>query len=97
LLDSASLELDLLTRRATRGGSDLDLAHREFDVLAYLVRHKNEPVTREMLGRDVWKEPGYALTNVIEVYINLLRKKVEVAGQPPHIVTLRGVGYRLEE
>jgi DNA-binding response OmpR family regulator len=97
VLRAGPLELDLLTRRATRGGADLELAHREFEVLAYLVRHKNEPVTREMLGRDVWKEPGYALTNVIEVYINLLRKKVEVAGEPPHIVTLRGVGYLLKD
>jgi DNA-binding response OmpR family regulator len=97
VLRAGPLELDLLTRRATRGSTDLDLAHREFEVLAYLVRHKNEPVTREMLGRDVWKEPCYALTNVVEVYINLLRKKAEVAGQPPRIVTLRGVGYRLEE
>jgi DNA-binding response OmpR family regulator len=93
----ADLELDLLRHRATRAGVDLDLTHREFDVLEYLIRHKNEPVTREMLGLDVWKEPGYAYTNVIEVYINLLRKKIEIAGRPPHIVTHRGVGYSLQE
>jgi two-component system OmpR family response regulator len=91
------LELDLLRRRATRDGVEIDLAHREFEVLEYLVRHKNEPVTRDMLGRDVWKEPCYAYTNVIEVYINLLRKKVEIAGRSPRIVTLRGVGYSLQE
>jgi two-component system, OmpR family, copper resistance phosphate regulon response regulator CusR len=92
-----NLELDLLRRRATRDGVEVVLAHREFEVLEYLVRHKNEPVTREMLGTDVWKEPSYALTNVIEVYINLLRKKVEIAGRSPRIVTLRGVGYSLRE
>jgi two-component system OmpR family response regulator len=91
------LELDLLRRRVTRDGVEINLTHREFDVLEYLVRHKNEPVTREMLGLDVFKEPGYAYTNVIEVYINLLRKKVEMAGGSPRIVTLRGVGYRLQE
>jgi two-component system OmpR family response regulator len=91
------LELDLLLRRATRAGVEINLTHREFEVLAYLVRHKNEPVTREMLGLDVFQEPGYAYTNVIEVYINLLRKKVEVAGRSPRIVTLRGVGYSLRE
>ena len=91
------LELDLLRQRATRDGVAISLTHREFDVLEYLVRHKNEPVTREMLGLEVFQEPGYAYTNVIEVYINLLRKKVEVAGRSPRIVTLRGVGYCLQE
>ena len=91
------LELDLLRRRATRNGVEISLTNREFEVLEYLVRHKNDPVTREMLGLDVFKEPGYAYTNVIEVYINLLRKKVEIAGQSPRIVTLRGVGYSLQE
>ena len=91
------LELELLHRRATRDGTEINLTRREFDVLTYLVRHKNEPVTRDMLGLEVFQEPGYAYTNVIEVYINLLRKKVEVAGRSPRIVTLRGVGYRLQE
>jgi DNA-binding response OmpR family regulator len=96
-LRAGDLELDLLKRRAMRSGEAIELTQREFEVLEYLMRHKNEPVTREMLGLEVWKEPGYAYTNVIEVYINLLRKKIEVAGQPPQIVTLRGVGYSLEE
>jgi len=97
ILRAGELELDLLRRRATREGTEISLTHREFEVLEYLVRHKNEPVTREMLGLDVWKEPGYVYTNVIEVYINLLRKKIEVAGRPPRIVTLRGVGYLLKD
>jgi DNA-binding response OmpR family regulator len=97
VLRAGELELDLLRRRVTRGGVETVLLPREFEVLEYLVRHKNEPVTREMLGLEVWKEPGYAGTNVIEVYINLLRKKIEAAGRPPRIVTLRGVGYCLQE
>jgi two-component system OmpR family response regulator len=97
ILRAGELELDLLRRRVTRGGIDIPLVPREFEVLEYLVRHKNEAVTREMLGLDVWKEPCYAQTNVIEVYINLLRKKVEVPGRAPRIVTLRGVGYSLQE
>ena len=59
--------------------------------------HKNAHVTREMLGREVWKEPGYALTNVIDVYINLLRRKVERPGKRPLIHTVRGVGYSLRD
>jgi DNA-binding response OmpR family regulator len=97
VLRAVDLELDLLKRRASRKGKWIELSNREFEVLEYLLRHKNEPVTREMLGLDVFKEPGYAYTNVIEVYINLLRKKIEIAGQPPRIVTLRGVGYSLQE
>jgi DNA-binding response OmpR family regulator len=97
ILRAGDLELDLLKRRVTRRGGVVELNNREFEVLAYLMRHKNEPVTREMLGLDVFKEPCYAYTNVIEVYINLLRKSVEVAGQSPQIVTLRGVGYSLQE
>jgi two-component system copper resistance phosphate regulon response regulator CusR len=97
VLRAGDLELDLLKRRVTRAGAEVNLTLREFEVLEYLVRHKNQPVTREMLGLEVWQEPGYAHTNVIEVYINLLRKKVEVADRPPRIVTLRGVGYSLRE
>jgi two-component system copper resistance phosphate regulon response regulator CusR len=96
-LQAGELVLDLLRRQAGREGIEISLTHREFEVLEYLVRHKNETVTREMLGLDVWQEPGYAHTNVIEVYINLLRKKIEVAGRPPRILTLRGIGYRLQE
>jgi DNA-binding response OmpR family regulator len=97
VLRAGELELDLLRRGVTRGGTEIALVPREFAVLEYLVRHKNETVTREMLGLEVWQEPCYAQTNVIEVYINLLRKKVEVTGRSPRIVTVRGVGYRLQE
>jgi DNA-binding response OmpR family regulator len=97
VLRADDLEVDLLNRRACRAGQELPLTQREFEVLAYLLRHKNQIVTRDMLGREVWKEPNYALTNVIDVYINLLRRKVEKPGQQPLIHTLRGVGYCLRE
>jgi DNA-binding response OmpR family regulator len=96
-LRAGDLELDLLSRKATRNGIEIDQTQREFEVLEYLLRHKNDPVTREMLGLNIWKEPGYACTNVIDVYINLLRKKIEIIGRSPRIVTLRGMGYRLQE
>ena len=78
-----------------RGGEEIELTQREFELLAYLLRHKNAVVTRDMLGRDVWKEPNYALTNVIDVYMTLLRRKVERPGREPLIHTLRGQGYIL--
>jgi len=95
VLRAADLEMDLLERRVVRGGARVELSHREFEVLEYLLRHRNLVVTRDMLGRGVWKEPGYALTNVIDVYMALLRRKVEPAGLPPLIHTVRGVGYVL--
>jgi DNA-binding response OmpR family regulator len=97
VLRADDLEIDLLARRVTRGGEEVALTQREFEVLEYLLRHQGQAVTREMLGRDVWKEPDHALTNVIEVYINLLRRKLDRPGRGPLIHTVRGVGYRLGE
>jgi DNA-binding response OmpR family regulator len=95
VLRAGDLVVDLLERRAVRGGEPVPLKQREFEVLAYLLRHQGAVVTREMLGRDVWKDPDHALTNVIDVYITLLRRKLERPGRPPLIHTLRGVGYCL--
>jgi DNA-binding response OmpR family regulator len=97
VLRAGDLEADLLARRVTLAGTEVPLTLREFDVLAYLLRHKNAVVTREMLGRDVWKEPDHALTNVIDVYMTMLRRKLEPAGRRPLIHTLRGVGYSLRD
>jgi len=93
-LRAADLELDLMARRVARSGIELDLSQREFQLLEFLLRHKDNVVSREMLARDVWHEPD-VLTNVIDVYINLLRKKVEKADLPQLIHTVRGVGYVL--
>ncbi len=93
LLLCADLEIDLLTRKVIRNGVEIDLSQREFELLEYLVRHKNSNVTREMLARDVWKEPQGMFTNAIDVCVNGLRRKVEAVGQRTLIVTVRGVGY----
>jgi DNA-binding response OmpR family regulator len=93
----ADLEMDLVERRVQRAETRIDLTPREFDLLAYLLRHKESIVTREMLGRDVWEENDYALTNVIDVCINSLRRKIERSGQPALIHTYRGLGYSLRE
>ena len=92
ILRCGDLEVDLVERRVTRAGMNIDLRPREFDVLAYLLRHQGETVTRDMLGRDVWNEPYHHLTNVIDVTITLLRKKL---GSASLIQTIRGVGYCL--
>jgi DNA-binding response OmpR family regulator len=93
VLRAGGVELDLVERRVTRDGREVTLRTREFEVLAYLVRHTGVVVTREMLGREVWKDPGYHLTNVIDVTVRLLRKKLDPPGGPSVIETVRGVGY----
>ena len=98
-LKAADLELDLVTRRATRGEHLLDLTVREFELLEYLLRHHGHLVSREMLARDVWKEPRRAtpLDNVIDVQMTRLRKKVDTEGHARLIHTVRGVGFVVKE
>jgi DNA-binding response OmpR family regulator len=97
ILRADDLQMDLIGRRVVRGGSEVTLTPREFELLEYLLRHKNAIVTRDMIGRDIWKEPGHAVTNVIEVYINFLRRKLEKPGRRPLIRTVRGLGYSLQD
>jgi DNA-binding response OmpR family regulator len=96
-LRAADLEMDLLARRVVRGGVELDLTKREYELLEYLLRHKNATVTREMIAREVWKDSGGTLTNTIDVYVTLLRKKIERPGSQHLIHTVRGVGYALRD
>jgi DNA-binding response OmpR family regulator len=98
-LKAADLELDLVARRAVRGDRALDLTVREFELLEYLLRHQGHLVSREMLARDVWKEPRRAtpLDNVIDVQMTRLRKKVDPDGSVRLVHTVRGVGFVLQE
>ncbi len=98
-LKTADLELDLVTRRAVRGERPLELTAREFELLEYLLRHQGHLVSREMLAREVWKEPRRAtpLDNVIDVQMTRLRKKVDSEASERLIHTVRGVGFVLRE
>ena len=82
-----------------RADRPIDLTSREFDLLEYLMRHQGHLVSREMLARDVWKEPRRAtpLDNVIDVQMTRLRRKVDVDGTTRLIHTVRGVGFVLRE
>jgi DNA-binding response OmpR family regulator len=97
ILRADDLEMDLLARRVIRAGVELDLTKREFELLEYLLRHKNAAVTRDMIARDVWKDPGGTITNAIDVCVTMLRKKVERPGARQLIQTVRGVGYALRD
>lgn len=94
---AADLELNILERSVVRAGEKVVLTRREFELLEFLIRNKNAPVTREMIGRQVWKEGSGTLTNTIDVYITLLRKKIERPDLPTLIHTIRGVGYMLKD
>jgi DNA-binding response OmpR family regulator len=98
-LKAADLEVDLVARRVVRGDRSIELTGREFDLLEYLLRHQGHLVSREMLARDVWKEPRRAtpLDNVIDVQMTRLRRKVDLENAPRLIHTVRGVGFVLRE
>lgn len=97
VLSCEDLQLDVPARVALRGGREIPLTPRELDVLEYLLRHQGKVVTREMLERDVWKQPNRftSLDNVIDVQMARLRRKVDESSASKLIHTLRGLGYRL--
>lgn len=99
ILTCANLKLDLAHRRVSRDQETLQLTAQEFDLLAYLLQHKNYVVSREMLARDLWKEPQRAtsLDNVIDVSVARLRKKLDEPFETKLLHTVRGVGYILKE
>jgi len=91
------LSMDLLSHRVERAGTRIDLQPREFRLLEVLLRNQGHVVTRTMLLEEVWDyhfDPG---TNVIDVHISRLRKKIDDAGQAPLLHTVRGAGYMLSE
>jgi two-component system, OmpR family, response regulator len=94
VLDAADIHMDLRTRRVERRGREIALTAREFEVLAYLMRHPDQVLSREQILNAVWGfdfDPG---TKVLEVYIGYLRRKLGDAGDDP-FETVRNVGYRL--
>jgi len=94
-LHCEDLELDLLSRKVRRGDRAIDLQPREFRLLEHMMRHKDQVVTRTMLLEGVWDyhfDPG---TNVIDVHMSRLRRKIDADGAKTLVHTVRGAGYRL--
>ena len=87
------LQLDVVRRHAQRGGQGIELTAREFSVLEFLMRHAGEVVTRTALAEHVWGDHYDSLSNLIEVFINRLRKKIEPQGASRLLHTVRGAGY----
>jgi two-component system, OmpR family, copper resistance phosphate regulon response regulator CusR len=89
------LHVDLLTRKVSRGGRNIELTVMEFDLLCFLVQNQDRIISRDMLARDVWREVNRAtpLDSVIDVHISRLRKKLDTAPAKQLIHTIRGVGF----
>ncbi|HEY2637612.1 MAG TPA: response regulator transcription factor [Solirubrobacteraceae bacterium] len=94
-LEAAGIRLDLLTRRVERDGHPIHLSAKEFELLAYFLRNPERALSRQQILSAVWGydfDPG---TNVVEVYVRYLRRKLALPGRPVPIETVRSVGYRL--
>jgi two-component system OmpR family response regulator len=96
VLQAGDLRLDSAARRVSRGGTDIELSAREFDVLALLMSRAGQCVTRYQILDDVWDGETDLRSNVIDVYIASVRAKVDKPFARHAITTLRGAGYRLE-
>jgi DNA-binding response OmpR family regulator len=95
-LNTGDIEVDLLAREVSRGGHSVRVSATEFDLLVYLMRNRGQVLSRQQILRAVWgygHDPG---TNVVDVYIGYLRRKLRIDGKPAPIVTVRSVGYRLD-
>lgn len=91
------LEIDLLSRKVSRGGKPIDLQAREFRLLEFLMKHKGQVVTRTMLLENVWDYHFDPQTNVIDVHISRLRGKVDKGFEHSLIRTIRGAGYVIDD
>jgi heavy metal response regulator len=96
ILQVGDLLLDPARRTVTRGGTKIDLTPREFALLDYFMRHPGRVLTRTMIAERVWDYSFDTSTNVIDVYVNYLRKKIDADHEPKLLQTVRGVGYVLK-
>jgi DNA-binding response OmpR family regulator len=95
LMRVADLTIDPMSRQVKRGQRVISLTQKEYALLEYLVRNAGRPVTREQISEHVWKHSFDPTTNIVDVYINYLRRKVD-GTETPLVRTVRGVGYVLK-
>jgi DNA-binding response OmpR family regulator len=96
-LKVADLELDQLTNTVTRAGEKVELTSTEYALLEYLMLHANQVVTRTMISEHVWDQDFDSFSNVINVYVNYVRKKVDAGFSKKLIHSVRGRGYMIKE
>ncbi|MCM3676600.1 MULTISPECIES: response regulator transcription factor [Peribacillus] len=96
-LNTADLKVNVKTREVIRGESEIDLTPKEYDLLLYLLKNKRQVLNRDQILEAVWGYDFYGETNVVDVYIRYVRKKLEYGFETPLIHTVRGVGYVMKE
>ena len=89
------LEINRVSHEVRRAGRPIDLSPKEYALLEYLLRNPGRPVPRTSIVEEVWHMHGDSLTNVVDVYINYLRRKIDAGSERPLIRTIRGVGYQI--
>jgi two-component system copper resistance phosphate regulon response regulator CusR len=94
-LQLADLVVDTSSHRVTRAGAPIDLTSKEYAMLEYFIRNPDQVLTRTMISEHVWDEEFDSLSNIIDVYIRRLRKKIDEGFQPRLLHTIRGSGYLL--
>ena len=97
VLRVADLEIDTATREVRRGERRIDLTAREYELLEFMIQNPRRVLSRDLLLSRVWEQDYGVETNVIDVYVGYLRKKIEEPGRPRLIQTIRGAGYALRE
>lgn len=95
-LQVGDLQMDTAKREVSRAGRSVDLSPREYAVLEYLMRHPGQVLTRNQIAEHVWNFDFYNESNVVDVYIGYLRRKIDQDADIPLIHTIRGVGYRMD-
>jgi len=95
VLQVADLKLDRLTHTVQRAGRSIDLSPKEFALLEFLMMHRGQAVSRSAIVEQAWKLNFDTMTNVVDVYINDLRRKIDSGHDHALIRTVRGVGYQI--
>ncbi|HQO38145.1 MAG TPA: response regulator transcription factor, partial [Candidatus Omnitrophota bacterium] len=97
ILKIGDLELDQLTHKVSRGGKEIDLTSKEYALLEYMMLNAGKVITRTSISEHVWHENFDSFTNVIDVYMNYLRNKIDKGFKKPLIRTVRGSGYIIQD
>lgn len=96
-LSIGNLTMELSTHKVTRAGQPIELSSREFAMLEYLLRHQEQVVSREQIGNHVWDYSFEGGSNIVDVYIRYLRRKIDEPFEKKLLHTVRGAGYQLKE
>src|ERR671921_2410699 len=97
ILRVGNLEVHTATREVWRGDREIELTHREYELLEFMAKHPRRVLSRDFLLSRVWEQEFGIPTNVVDVYVGYLRKKVDADGEPKLIHTVRGAGYALKD